>query len=117
MLEVSQAVWPLRRADAVFTANTLHIMSWPEVIALFDGIGSILAADGVLAVYGPFRYGGAYTSDSNRRFDEMLKERDPDSGLRDIEALKPLARARGLLLSEDHDMPANNRLLVFVRDA
>jgi SAM-dependent methyltransferase len=117
VLEVSQEVWPLRKVDAVFTANTLHIMSWQDVTALFDGIGDILIAAGVLAVYGPFRYGGAYTSESNRHFDEMLKERDPHSGLRDVEDLKPLAHERGLLLSEDHDLPANNRLLVFLRTA
>jgi SAM-dependent methyltransferase len=117
VLEVSQAVWPLRKVDAIFTANTLHIMSWTDVIALFDGIGDILIAGGVLAVYGPFRYGGAYTSESNQRFDAMLKERDPQSGLRDIEDLRPLARERGLLLNEDHDLPANNRLLVFQRAA
>jgi SAM-dependent methyltransferase len=117
VLEVTQEVWPLRKVDAVFTANTLHIMSWPTVTALFGGIGDILIAGGVLAVYGPFRYGGTYTSESNQRFDEMLQERDPQSGLRDIEDLKPLAREQGLLLSEDHDLPANNRLLVFRRGA
>jgi SAM-dependent methyltransferase len=117
VLEVSQEVWPLRKADAVFTANTLHIMSWLEVTALFDGIGDTLIAGGVLAVYGPFRYRGAYTSESNQRFDEMLQERDPQSGLRDIEDLRPLARKQGLLLSEDYDLPANNRLLVFRRGA
>ena len=72
LLDVSQAVWPVRGVDALFTANTLHIMSWPEVMALFNGIGTVLAPAGVLCIYGPFRYSGRYTSDSNREFDQML---------------------------------------------
>ncbi|HWX79178.1 MAG TPA: DUF938 domain-containing protein [Steroidobacteraceae bacterium] len=116
VLDVKQSVWPLRHVDAIFTANTLHIMSWPEVLAMYQGLGAILAAGGVMCVYGPFRYGGRYTSDSNQEFDQMLKERDPLSGLRDIEALTALAAQYGLRLAADHDLPANNRLLEFVRD-
>jgi cyclopropane fatty-acyl-phospholipid synthase-like methyltransferase len=113
LLDVSQKEWPAQKVDAVFTANTLHIMSWPNVIALFAGIDAILQEDGIFAVYGPFRYDGAYTSESNQRFDEMLKTRDPHSGLRDLEALKQLGTARGIRLTADHDLPANNRLLVW----
>jgi SAM-dependent methyltransferase len=116
LLDVSQAVWPVRGVDALFTANTLHIMSWPEVMALFNGIGTVLAPAGVLCIYGPFRYSGRYTSDSNREFDQMLQERDPQSGLRDIEAVRPLADQYGLHLVADLDLPANNRLLVFIKE-
>jgi SAM-dependent methyltransferase len=116
VLDVRQSVWPLRAADAVFTANTLHIMSWPEVEALFRGVGNILAPAGVLCVYGPFRYDGRYTSDSNREFDAMLRERDPLSGLRDVQALVELAGPLGLALVSDHDLPAFNRLLVFLKE-
>jgi len=116
VLDVRQAVWPLRQADAVFSANTLHIMSWAEVLDLFGGLGKILAAGGVLCIYGPFRYDGRYTSDSNRSFDHMLQERDPLSGLRDIQAVTTLASQYGIHLKVDHDLPANNRLLEFVRD-
>jgi SAM-dependent methyltransferase len=116
VLDVRQAVWPLRQADAVFSANTLHIMSWAEVLDLFGGLGKILAAGGVLCIYGPFRYDGRYTSDSNRNFDHMLQERDPLSGLRDIQAVTTLASQYGIHLKVDHDLPANNRLLEFVRD-
>jgi hypothetical protein len=115
VLDVKQAVWPLRSADAVFSANTLHIMSWAEVLDLFRGLDTILAGDGVLCVYGPFRYEGRYTSDSNRDFDRMLQERDPLSGLRDISAVTSVAAQYGLALQSDHDLPANNRLLQFVR--
>jgi SAM-dependent methyltransferase len=116
LLDVRQAVWPVRGVDAMFTANTLHIMSWPEVMALFNGIGTVLAPGGVLCIYGPFRYAGRYTSDSNQEFDRMLQERDPQSGLRDIEAVSLLADQYGLRLDADFDLPANNRLLVFTKE-
>jgi cyclopropane fatty-acyl-phospholipid synthase-like methyltransferase len=115
LLDVNQSVWPQLRADAIFTANTLHIMAWAEVQALFRGLHAVQTADGMLCIYGPFRYGGRYTSESNRDFDRMLRERDPLSGLRDIDDLSSLARRYGLELEQDHDLPANNRLLVFVR--
>jgi hypothetical protein len=116
LLDVRQAVWPVRSVDAMFTANTLHIMSWPEVMALYRGVGSVLAPGGVFCVYGPFRYGGRYTSDSNREFDRMLQERDPNSGLRDIQEVTRLAEQYGLRLDADHDLPANNRLLIFTKE-
>jgi SAM-dependent methyltransferase len=116
LLDVRQAVWPLRSVDALFTANTLHIMSWPEVMALFHGVGSVLAPGGVLCIYGPFRYDGRYTSDSNRDFDRMLQERDAQSGLRDLTAVTALAGQYGLHLDADHDLPANNRLVVFNKE-
>jgi SAM-dependent methyltransferase len=116
LLDVRQRVWPLRSVDAIFTANTLHIMSWPEVTAMVRGIGGVLAPGGVLCVYGPFRYEGRYTSPSNLEFDRTLKERDPESGLRDVEAVTALATPYGLRLLADHDLPAFNRLLVFGKE-
>jgi SAM-dependent methyltransferase len=116
LLDVTQAVWPVRSVDAMFTANTLHIMSWPEVIALYRGVAAVLAPGGVFCVYGPFRYDGRYTSDSNQEFDRMLQERDPQSGLRDILAITALAEQYGLILDADHDLPANNRLVVFTKE-
>jgi len=114
-LDVSQMEWRSGRYDAVFSANTLHIMSWPEVEKFFEGVGKVLEAGGVLAVYGPFNYKGAFTSDSNARFDTWLKARDPASGVRDFEAVDALARAQGLVLQQDVAMPANNRTLVWRR--
>lgn len=107
--------WPDVQADAVFTANTLHIMAWAGVEAFFDGVGRVLsgAAGGTLVAYGPFNYGGAYTSESNREFDGWLKARDPRSGIRDFEAIDALAGAAGLRLVDDVAMPANNRCLVW----
>jgi SAM-dependent methyltransferase len=116
LLDVNQSVWPLRMADAIFTANTLHIMSWAEVQSMYRGLDAVLSPGGILCVYGPFRYKGRYTSNSNQDFDRMLQERDPKSGLRDIEEVAALAAQYGLQLRSDHDLPANNRLLEFIRD-
>lgn len=116
-LDVNASEWHGGRYDAVFSANTLHIISWPEVERFFAGVGAVLQAGGVLAVYGPFNYGGRFTSDSNARFDQWLKARDPASGVRDFEAVDTLARAQGLTLLQDHAMPVNNRTLVWRRTA
>lgn len=114
-LDVSRDDWHGGRYDAVFSANTLHIVGRPEVEGFFRGIGAVLEPGGVLAVYGPFNYGGAFTSESNARFDAWLKARDPASGVRDFEALDALARAEGLVLADDVTMPANNRMLLWGR--
>ncbi len=105
--------WSDATFDAVFTANSLHIMGWTQVQAFFAGIAAVLEDGGLLVVYGPFNYGGAFTSDSNRAFEQWLKDRDPASGIRDFEAIDALARGIGLVLIEDNTMPANNRCLVW----
>jgi SAM-dependent methyltransferase len=114
-LDVRVQPWPVERVDAVFSANTLHIMAWDAVEHFFRGIGAVLAAPGVLCVYGPFRYRDGYTSESNAEFDRNLRRRDPLSGIRDFEALQRLAAAAGLDLAADHAMPANNQTLVWRR--
>jgi cyclopropane fatty-acyl-phospholipid synthase-like methyltransferase len=108
--------WPRGPYDAVFTANTLHIMGWPEVRALFRALDQVMAPDAVLAVYGPFNYGGKFTSESNAAFDVWLKEQySVASGIRDFEAVDELAHGIGLELVRDYEMPANNRTLVWAR--
>ncbi|MNT57018.1 hypothetical protein D3C72_1943620 [compost metagenome] len=99
----------------MFSANTLHIMSWAHVQALFAGLPAVMADQALLCIYGPFNYHGAFSSDSNRQFDAWLKARDADSGIRDAEAVDALAAAQGLQLIEDVAMPANNRLRVWRR--
>jgi SAM-dependent methyltransferase len=105
--------FPALQIDAVFTANTLHIVSWAQVERMFAAIGRLLPSGGVLAIYGAFKYGGKYTAPSNAEFDAWLRGRDPSSGQRDIEAVTALAKMHALVLEEDNAMPANNRLLVF----
>ncbi len=115
-LDVIQDPWPGREFDAVFSANTTHIMSWQAVEKLFDGIGEVLLENGTLCFYGPFNYNGEYTSESNARFDGWLKDRDPKSGVRDFEAIDQLAIDAGMSLKKDYEMPANNRLLVWTKN-
>lgn len=116
-LDVALHPWPAfpRKFDAVFSANTLHIMGWTEVEAFFAGIAAVLADNGVLTIYGPFNYGGAYTSESNRQFDTWLATRDARSAIRDFEAVDALAVAAGLRVVDDAEMPANNRCITWRR--
>jgi len=113
LLDVNQKKWPLKKTDAVFSANTVHIMGWPSVEKMFAGIGRILNKEGFFCLYGPFNYNGKFSSESNARFDLWLKQRDPVSGVRDFEALQVLAEKAGLEFVFDHEMPANNRILVW----
>lgn len=114
-LDVRDERWPLAGVDVVYTANTLHIMSWDCVQALFRQLGAQLADGALLVVYGPFAYDGRHTSDSNAAFDAQLRAQDPLMGVRDFTAVDRLARAAGLELRDDHALPANNRLLVWRR--
>ncbi len=111
-LDVMQA-WPTQTYDAVFSANTTHIMSWPEVERFFQGVCRVLESGGQFILYGPFNFAGDYTSESNRRFDQWLKERDPNSGIRNFEDLNLLASRHGLNFQEDIPMPVNNRILAW----
>jgi cyclopropane fatty-acyl-phospholipid synthase-like methyltransferase len=103
------------RFDALFSANTLHIMSWPEVEKFFTALPALTTADAKLVIYGPFNYDGQFTSASNAAFDRTLKLRVPHMGIRDFADVGRLARAAGFVLLEDVAMPANNRCLVWQR--
>lgn len=111
-LDVTGA-WPQLSVDAVFSANTVHIMSWPMVEALFAGLGELLPAGGQFLLYGPFNYNGSYSSDSNARFDVWLKARDTESGIKDFEALDSLAQSAGLTFATKYLLPVNNQLLLW----
>ncbi|MBU2643799.1 DUF938 domain-containing protein [bacterium] len=112
-LDVNLFPWPMQSVQAVFSANTLHIISKTAVHAFFKGIQQSLQTGGKLCVYGPFNYQGKFTSDSNERFDRQLKQRDPASGIRDFDWINQLAEAAHCCLQKDYEMPANNRLLVW----
>ena len=112
--DVNDARWPVEQVDAIFNANTVHIISWPEVELLFAHIARIIAPGGCVCFYGPYNYRGHFTSESNARFDAWLKSRDPNSGVRDFEAVDLLAASHGLELLHDIEMPSNNRILVWL---
>lgn len=115
VLDMQAPDWPAGSFDAVFSANTAHIMSWPQVQTMFAGVAGLLPAGGLFCLYGPFRYGGAFTSEGNAVFDAALRADSAQRGIRDIEAIDALAALHELPRVADHDLPANNRLLVFRR--
>ena len=106
---------PAGRFDAVFTANTLHIMGWSEVQRFFALLPGVMTDDALLVVYGPFNYRGEFTSASNAAFDASLRAADPRRGIRDAEAVDALARSAGLVMVNDQAMPANNRCITWGR--
>ena len=112
-LDVDRGVWPKEKFDSVFSANTTHIMSSKSVENMLKGIGRILTTGGFFCLYGPFNFHGGYTSESNKKFDEWLKLRDPRSGIRDFESLNNLAKSNNLIFLAKHQMPANNYMLVW----
>lgn len=114
-LDVCGPAWPGITVDAVFSANTAHIMSWPEVESLFEGVATLLPGGGCFCLYGPFNENGRYTSDSNRRFDHWLRSQSPSRGLRNREDLEELGHRVGLVLAQQEPMPANNQLLRWER--
>lgn len=112
-LDVNQVLWECPGSNIIFSANSLHIMSTDSVKYFFAGAGRTLEKNGLLLIYGPFKYGGEFTTQSNARFDLWLKDRDPRSGVRDFEWVTQLASAAGMKLLEDNSMPANNQMLVW----
>ncbi len=108
---------PAAAFDAVFSANTLHIMGWSEVQRLFEILPRLLRPSALLTIYGPFNDAGAFTSASNAAFDASLRADHPQRGIRDFEAVDALARGAGLALVDDRAMPANNRCITWQRAA
>ncbi|MBC3907839.1 DUF938 domain-containing protein [Undibacterium sp. NL8W] len=111
-LNIGISSWPQAQFDAVYTANTCHIMAWQEVELMFAGVAALLSNRGLFLIYGPFNYAGEFTSASNQHFDASLKQQAAHMGIRDIENILILASQHGMHLQDDIAMPANNRLLV-----
>jgi cyclopropane fatty-acyl-phospholipid synthase-like methyltransferase len=99
--------------DAVFSANTAHIMSMSEVESMFDYVSCLLNPGGVFCLYGPFNENGQFTSDSNEVFDASLRAQSPSMGIRDRLVLEKLAGRLGLSAVRRYSMPANNQILVW----
>jgi len=113
LLDVSLGSWPVEFVDYIFAANVLHIMAERDVPQFFSGAGNHTKQQSKLCLYGPYKYAGEFTTESNARFDEWLKGRDPESGIRDIEWVNELAQKNNFELVNDYNMPANNQFLVF----
>jgi len=107
--------WPDGPFDAVYSANTAHIMSLPQVERMFTAIGQLLPAGAPFALYGPFSDDGRHTSESNAQFDRYLRQNDPLSGVRDLNDLRRFAAAARFVLEDDRPMPVNNRTLIWRR--
>lgn len=114
-LNVSESEWPQQKFDAIFTANSLHIMSQKNVKDMFFKLTQVLDKNGLLIVYGPFNYGGQYTSQSNAQFDVWLKNQNRLSCIKDFEWCNELAEQAQLHLLKDIEMPCNNRVLIWQR--
>lgn len=114
-LNTTNDTWPELEVDAVFSANTAHIMNQEETEAMFAGVGRLLNASGVFCLYGPFNYNGEFTSESNAAFDVWLKKQNPESGIKDFETLNQWANEKGMELEGDYEMPENNRILQWVK--
>lgn len=115
VLDLNDVDWPVRSANMIYTANTLHIVSEPIVESLFTGVGRVLVEGGRFCAYGPFSFAGVHTSDSNDHFDQELRRSDPRSGVRDMAWLNELARDNGLIEAELVEMPSNNFMALWQR--
>lgn len=114
-LDVTEPTWPLEHADAMLCINMIHISPWTAALALLDGAARLLPPGGPLVLYGPYRRGGEHTAPSNAAFDESLRSRNPEWGVRDLDEVAAAASERGLKLDGVHEMPANNLTVVFRR--
>src|SRR5690606_10150516 len=114
-LDVAAGPWPATRYDAVFSANTLHIMAWAEVEALFARLPASTTDDAVLAIYGPFHRDGRPTSERHAACDAHLRARAAHMGVRDLADVDALAARAGFTLQAEHVLPAHNRCVVWRR--
>ncbi|MAW32950.1 MAG: methylase [Proteobacteria bacterium] len=112
-LDVNMTQWPVQSVDAVFTANTLHIMSWHSVEKMFQKVSNLFLNEGVFCVYGPFKFGGQHLSERNNSFDQSIRDQYKGAGVRDFENVVSSAAKFQLHLTDNFEMPSNNRLLVF----
>lgn len=115
VLDLADFGWSGEPVDAVYAANVMHIVSEPLGERLVQLAADALKSSGLLMLYGPYKYNGQFTTESNATFDQWLKDRDPASGLRDFEAVTAKAQCTGLTLARDYAMPANNQMLIFER--
>ena len=115
VLDLADFSWSGNPIDAVYAANVMHIVSESLGERLLQLAADALKSSGLLMLYGPYKYNGQFTTESNAMFDQWLKDRDRASGVRDFEAVIATAHCTGLTLTQDYAMPANNQMLIFER--
>ena len=115
ILDATASEWPVEAADAVLNINMVHISPWEAALGLLDGAARLLAPGGKLILYGPWTLQRFPTAASNLAFDADLRQRNPAWGLRNVEDFAAEAEKRGLLLADQREMPANNRMLLLIR--
>lgn len=115
ILNVTQADWPLARAEVILCVNMVHISPWAATLGLFAGAGRILSPEGFLLTYGPYRFAGVPLAPSNEAFDASLRAQNPQWGTRAVADLEVVAASHNLVLAEVYPMPANNHTLIFRR--
>jgi hypothetical protein len=114
-LDARDEHWPGPAADAMVCINMIHISPWASTVGLFRGAGRMLAVGRSLVTYGPYAIDGDFQAESNVAFDQSLRARNAEWGVRDLKDILPLAKANGLVLAERISMPANNHTLIFTK--
>lgn len=114
ILDATAETWPVTGADAVLNINMVHISPWDAAMGLLDGAARVLAPGCKLILYGPWIVGNVETAPSNLAFDADLKRRNSAWGLRRVEDFAAEAEKRGFALEDQREMPANNRMLLFI---
>ncbi|MGV3770108.1 MAG: DUF938 domain-containing protein [Sphingobium phenoxybenzoativorans] len=112
-IDAAVGAWPIAVAQAVLCINMVHISPWEATVGLFRACAALLPPGGPLILYGPYREAGVETAESNLAFDESLKARDPEWGLRDVADVDRLAAEWGFARTGRVAMPANNLMLVY----
>jgi hypothetical protein len=79
------------------------------------GAGKLLAPGAPLYLYGAYRQDGIEFAPSNDAFDQSLRSRNPEWGVRRLEDVVAEAERHGLALESVTSMPANNLSVVLRR--
>ncbi len=119
-IDAQESVWAVEKEGIEITAivniNMIHVSPWSTCLGLMAGAGRLLAQNGVLYLYGPYKLGGEHTAPSNLAFDRSLRFQNPEWGVRNLEDVVAAAEREGLKFLEKVEMPANNLSVVFHKD-
>jgi SAM-dependent methyltransferase len=114
-LDAAADTWPIEQAAAIVCINMIHISPWRSCLGLMAGAGRILEAGGILYLYGPYKINGEHYAESNAAFDQSLRSRDPEWGVRNLDDVIEVAQKEGLQFQQYIEMPANNLSVIFAK--